>query len=330
MTSTGERDVPRERWGQFFAEIGRAYRGTPATLELLPADAGADRVAAGQPFAGVDCSQADGALRIQVGAGEHIIGAPISVRLRPGAGGIGQVIEIGAGAGPGARLYLGRDAQADAMRGAMSGQPVAPAMTTLGEGDDSPAEASEERGGPDTAHDRSPASTDREGEIAVGGSAGAAGGSLAAPAGSRSSGAFGDPAADLITFGATDKMGGAGSPTDPSSGQVDPGGSVGDADLSGRESYDITGDIYSDDIPDVGDVTGSTGDSAAADIIDLGGDQGVIDTTVDPIDGDQLVAGNDVEDGYVEGEVGAQAERDLDDMIGRRPQRKLPPEEKKG
>jgi len=352
MTSTGERNVPREQWGQFFAEISRAYEGTPATLELLPEAAGADRVASGAPLRGIDCSRADGALQIVVGEHRQLVAAPAEVRLRPAAAGSGQVVEISVHGGPDVRLHLGRDAGREAMRGSMGGGAVAPAMTTLGEGDDGPdealaarargqsgpgdraADASEARGGgPELDYDRTPATADRDDPAPVGGSAGAAGGSVAAPPGARDSGPFGDPAADLVTYRAGDKMGGASSPTDRSTSMVDPGGSVGDVDLSGRTTYDISADVRGDNPTSVDDATGGPNtegpldDAAENDVIDLGRGRGVIDTTVDPTSGGPLVPGDDADDGYVEGEVGAQAERDLDDMMGRRPQRPLPPDE---
>lgn len=148
----------------------------------------------------------------------------------------------------------------------------------------------------------------------------------------------GDDAGAQITFGASDDMGGVASVG---------GGSIGDQDLSGRRSYDIAADVAGDGVEglldDAGEAGGHAGPGSAneysgaapvseaagstgakiqrhrAEIIDGGSGQGVIDPTADPIGGRQLVPGDDDSDPYVEGEVGAQAERPLDEVEGETP-----------
>ena len=77
-----------------------------------------------------------------------------------------------------------------------------------------------------------------------------------------------------------------------------------------------------------GDRTAGTGSSFGGnvDVADLGAGAGVIDTTRDPIGGDEG-AGMDATDDMVEGEVGAQAERDLTELIGRHAHGRFDPDD---
>jgi hypothetical protein len=115
------------------------------------------------------------------------------------------------------------------------------------------------------------------------------------------------------------------------------GGSLGDRDLSGRDGSELGGleDIVGDDDTTVGpgsdvgatgavsvsgrDRTTSTGFGYGGDvdIADLGSDRGIIDTTRDPIGGTgDEDNGLGASDDMVEGEVGAQAEGDLTELLG--------------
>jgi hypothetical protein len=115
------------------------------------------------------------------------------------------------------------------------------------------------------------------------------------------------------------------------------GGSTGDRDLSGRRGSELDAleDIVGTDDTTVGpgsdvgatgavsvsgkDRTTSTGFGFGGDvdIADLGRDAGVIDTTRDPIGGTgDEDEGMDESDDMIQGEVGAQAERDLTELLG--------------
>jgi len=104
------------------------------------------------------------------------------------------------------------------------------------------------------------------------------------------------------------------------------GGSLGDRDLSGR-----TDDTWAD-LQETVDVDGSVGSGSIAaegnsdaDIVDLGSNAGVIDSTGDPIGGtDDEDAAMDEGTDMVEGEVGAQAERDLTELLGKYTSRRDP------
>src|SRR5690606_27390970 len=165
---------------------------------------------------------------------------------------------------------------------------------------------------------------------AVGGSAGAAGGSVAGPAGAAGGGGVGERDGG-VSFGSSDDMGGVATVG---------GGSLGDQDLSGRRSYDITAAVYDDFVPsraafdEEGETSvsaggggtghgeadvrgaGATGSTSRgeADVIGAGAGQGVIDRGIDPIEGAPIDPANDATDSYVQGDVGAQAERDLDQL----------------
>lgn len=150
---------------------------------------------------------------------------------------------------------------------------------------------------------------------AVGGSAGAAGGSSAVP-GAR--GAGDARAGGLVSFGTSDDMGGVAGVG---------GGSLGDRDLSGGGPYDITGDVYGgptvelmggagshagpgSETPEAGQASlgaahGSAGPDqshARPDVIDGGSGQGVLDEGIDAIEGDKAVPGTDPDDGMVDDE----------------------------
>jgi hypothetical protein len=115
------------------------------------------------------------------------------------------------------------------------------------------------------------------------------------------------------------------------------GGSTGDRDLSGRHGSELDAleDIVESDDTTVGpgsdvgaigvvsvsgkDRSTSTGfgHGGDVDVADLGRGAGVIDTTRDPIGGTgDEDNGMDATDGMVQGEVGAQAERDLTKLLG--------------
>jgi hypothetical protein len=115
------------------------------------------------------------------------------------------------------------------------------------------------------------------------------------------------------------------------------GGSTGDRDLSGRRGSEP--DALDDIVEDVDTTVGPGSDVGAhgvvsvsgkdrststgfgyggdVDVADLGRGAGLIDTTRDPIGGTgDEDNGMDATDGMVQGEVGAQAERDLTELLG--------------
>jgi hypothetical protein len=292
MAPAQRRIIPQQEWGEFFEGVSSDYQGLDATLELLAPDDQPVLLAFGQPLADIAC---DESVTVYLGDGvSHTIERVTGVSVERDADGLALVVTIEAAGGPPARLTLAR-----------------PAVRAVG----SPAGGS---GGDDPAF--------------VGGSAGASGGSTGAGSGHDARG-VGDDYGPALTFGRSDDMGGVAGVG---------GGSFGDQDLSGRPSYDITADVYGgalnaiQDEADAPAMSGATPTSTAQgstgakirhhqpDVIDGGGDQGVIDPTIDPIEGAQLDPANDERDPYVEGEVGAQAERDLDDIEGESPERRPP------
>jgi hypothetical protein len=126
------------------------------------------------------------------------------------------------------------------------------------------------------------------------------------------------------------------------------GGSLGDRDLSerGRSELDALQDITDvadtrvgpgSDVGFTGAVAISGNDRASpvgnslgpdVDVADLGEGRGVIDTTRDPIGGTgDEDNGMDESDDMVAGEVGAQAERDLTDLLGKRAHNRPDPDD---
>jgi hypothetical protein len=287
MSAAQSRIVPRERWAEFFEELSRTFHHRSTTIELVAQVQRPEVVASDQPLEAVTAGgKGQEAITIQLGERfNHTIDAPSQVRVQPYAAGPGQIVEIEGASAPVTRLYLA---------------------------------------GPEE----------------VGGSAGAAGGSVAGSDGTGGDGGLsaGDSS---ITFGSSDDMGGVASVG---------GGSIGEQDLSGRRGYDITDDVYGDlgldpdALTDSAETSASVGQSSSgaggayvrgagatghggrsdADVVDGGAGQGVIDRGIDPIEGPPIDAANDATDSYVEGDVGAQAERDLDNLerTRRAPRRK--------
>lgn len=315
------REIPRGEWAAFFEGLSRDYAGADTTVELLSPDDQPQLLIFGQPLADIG---GDERVSIRLGGGaEHVVEHASGVTIFSEASGLGQVIEIQPAGGPPVRVTLAREGE-----------------RAVGAIDPRERDVITDPG-------------------FVGGSAGAAGGSVAAGDGhgaagvgeeygprighagsdGRPSPGVGDDQGPRITFGSSDDMGGVASVG---------GGSLGDQDLSGRRSYDITDDVYGGGFEDLLDDAGESGGRAGPgsetrfsgaasfsqaqgsnsaqidhhkpDVIDGGGDQGVIDTTADPIEGSKLDPANDATDPYVEGEVGAQAERDLDDLMRDHPE----------
>jgi hypothetical protein len=300
-----QREIPQEQWAAFFARLNNDYQGADVTLELIAPDDQPQLLVVGQPLADISCEEAI-TLRLDDGV-THVVEHATAIQTEGDAAGLGLVVLIqAAGASP-ARLTLARGTQR-----AVGGTVV---------------------GG---------AATDPADPGFVGGSAGASGGAAANPQGGEAPG-VGDDYGPLITFGRSDDMGGV-------SGIG--GGSLGDQDLSGRRSYDITADVYGGGAEELLDDAGESGGHAGPgsetafsgaapnsyaqggnapqmghhrpDIIDGGSGQGVIDPTMDPIEGPQIDPANDASDPYVEGEVGAQAERDLDELLPDHPELRRP------
>lgn len=301
MARAQGRTIPNDQWDDFFDRLTRDYEGADATIELMAPDDQPELLAFGQPLVEIRCGDS---VTVVLGGGvEHVIEHATGLSVEQDNAGLGLVVVIEAAGGPPARLTLDRGVQR-----AVGG-------TVVG---------GETLSGVDPAF--------------LGGSAGASGGSTGAGNGHMAAG-IGDDYGPQITFGASDDMGGVSSVG---------GGSLGDQDLSGRQSYDITADVYGGGAEELLDQTGTggghTGPSSETagtgtasyttrdgsnsaqmghhkpKIIDGGGDQGVIDPTIDPIEGTQLDPANDDTDPYVEGEVGAQAERDIDDLAGEHPE----------
>lgn len=290
MTQAPEQIISRDRWESFFDDLSRAYAGRSATLEVRTSAREQELLAYDEPFAGISSGDRDDlTLVIQLGEGiTHTIGAPIRIRTRPFMRGHGQIVEIEAIETAMTRLYLSSGAEGSTGHGEIYGGAAS------GAGAAAPADADE--GG------------EHEDPAGLGGSAGAAGGSAAAPPGSAAGGVEDDA---LVSFGSSDDMGGVA----PAG-----GGSLGDRDLSGRRGYDIAADVYGDLDPETAELAGAVerGLEGEADVVDAGGEQGVIDTGIDPIEGDPIAPANDPTDSYVEGDVGAQAERDLSEPRRRR------------
>jgi hypothetical protein len=289
MTQESGKPIPAEEWQAFFDQISRESRGQRALVEARSSGREWRTVASDQPFDGFSVSDEEGgAVVIELGGGlSYSAGVPSEIRVEPLAGDAGQSITIVQADGSTTALRLTGptrgSAADDAERGDLTG---------------------------------------------VGGSAGAAGGSVAGPA--RGPGGR-DDENSLVSFGSSDDMGGVAGP---------PGGSLGDQDLSGQGSYDISADVYDAPVLDAeageGGHAGSGSETSASgaasistaqggaavgqhhlhpDVIDGGSGQGLLDTGVDPIEGGPLVPGNDDDDNMVEGEVGAQAEGDLEERI---------------
>lgn len=285
--------IPPEGWSDFFEELSTAGHGLRARVEAEEADGSTRVVVADTPFAGISRGE-EGVMIDLAGGLSYSAGTVQSLSTEPTAGNLGQLVAFVAADGRRTVLYL--------TGGALLDRAV---------GDD-----------PLTA---------------VGGSAGAAGGSSAVPS---AQGREDADAGGLVTFGRSDDMGGV-APVG--------GGSTGDVDLSGAGPYDVTNDVYDgpsaalvdaagthagsgSETPTAGAAAISTNQDSGApgqkhlypDVIDGGSGQGLIDTGIDPIEGDKVVPGTDPDDGMVEGEVGPQVERDLDDLGGRKRKRREP------
>jgi hypothetical protein len=327
MANEHGREIPRGEWAAFFARLSRDYQGADTTVEQLSPDDQPQLLIFGQPLADIG---GEDNVTIRLGAGEHVVERASGVTAYAERSGLGQVIVIQPAGGPPVRITLAREGE------------------------------------------RAVGAVDpREGDIIadpgfVGGSAGASGGSVAAGDGhgaagvgedygprigfagsdGRPSPGVGDDYGSPITFGASDDMGGVASVG---------GGSLGDQDLSGRRSYDITDDVYGGGFEDLLDDAGESGGRAGPgsetrfsgaasfsqaqgsnsaqtdhhkpDVIDGGSGQGVIDTTADPVGGSKLDPANDASDPYVEGDVGAQVERDLDELMDDHPELRGPIDE---
>lgn len=290
--------IPPEEWNSFLDELNDTCRGLRARVEAAPANGPARVVAADSPFAGV-VDDEDGLVIELAGGMSYSAGLPHSITSTVTNGGPGQTITFETSVGQRTILYLAGGATLSRAVGA--------------------------------------AEDDRL--TGVGGSAGASGGSSAVPSASGKEDAS---AGGLVSFGESDDMGGVAGVG---------GGSLGDRDLSGAGAYDITNDVYhgpsaalmdgagshagsDSETLDVGQVPLTRAEASPAtgqshvppDVIDGGSDQGVIDTGVDPIEGDQIVPANDTDDDMVEGAVGAQAEQDLDELSGKRRRRGAKPD----
>lgn len=301
MTQERGELIPTERWADFFEELSERWQGLRATVETWPAGGARRTVAGDEPFAGLTIDAEEGVL-IDLGGGVSFSAGMLTrVRYEESLGGGGHTVTFEATDGTTTRLALD------------GGIPLSRAVA----GDDI---------------------------AGVGGSSGAAGGSVAGIGGRTASGAA--AAADeagLVNFGSSDDMGGVAAPQ---------GGSMADRDLSGAGAYDITADVYDGPTPEAGGQAGSHAgpgsETAAAgqssitdrrgtsavgmthlhpDVIDGGSGQGLIDTGIDPIEGGPVAPGTDDDDDMVEGEVGPQAERDLTELFGRRPEQADKPDE---
>lgn len=294
MTGETSRSIPAEGWRAFFEELNRLYRGQRAVVEAQAAGREWRTVAGDEPFNGIAISDEEaGAAIIELGGLSYSAGVPQQVRVERAVGGQGQTITVVQADGSVTALHLAG--------GPLRSDPVGAADSDL---------------------------------TAVGGSAGAAGGSVAEgarPSGGRDTR---DSSGGQISFGSSDDMGGV---------AAIPSGSLGDRDLSGRRRYDISADVYDgpalDPTTDAETHAGSGSETAASgaapistvqgggaavgqhhlhpDVIDGGSGQGVLDSGVDPIAGGPLRPGTDDNDDMVEGEVGAQAEGDLEERIRR-------------
>jgi hypothetical protein len=373
MSAAQSRIVPRERWAEFFEELSRTFHHRSATIELVAQVQGPEVVAYDQPLEVVTAAgDSHEAITIQLGESfSHTIDAPFQVRVQPYAAGPGQIVEIEAVSAPVTRLYLAGDEERSSGRGGIFGARE-PLERTFDPSRSAPGPSVASVAGGETApgHDAPPEVLHQleRGQISgagggmslggtltdfggagilpgdggnwgagpeeVGGSAGAAGGSVAGPAGTGGDAGLSE-ADSSITFGSSDDMGGVASVG---------GGSIGEQDLSGRRSYDITDDVYGDlgldpdALADSQETSASVGQSSSgaggayvrgagatghggwsdADVVDGGAGQGVIDQGIDPIEGAPINPANDATDSYVEGDVGAQAERDLDNLEGTR------------
>lgn len=307
MANEHGREIPRGEWAAFFAGLSRDYQGADTTVELMSPDDQPQLLIVGQPLADIGGEQ-NITLRLG-GGGEHVVERASGVTIYAERSGLGQVVEIQPAGGPPVRITLAREGE-----------------RAVGAVDPREGDAIVDPG-------------------FVGGSAGASGGSTAAGDGYGAAG-VGDDYGPRITFGASDDMGGVASVG---------GGSLGDQDLSGRRSYDITDDVYGGGFEDLIDDAGESGGRAGPgsetrfsgaasfsqaqggnsaqtdhhrpDVIDGGSGQGVIDTTADPVGGSKLDPANDASDPYIEGDVGAQAERDLDELMDDHPELRGPLDE---
>jgi hypothetical protein len=291
--------IPPETWSDFIEDLNGTCRGLRARVEAGPAGGLSQVVAADAPFSGI-IDSAEGLIIELAGGLSYNAGQPHNITSSGAAGALAQTVTFESGEGQRTMLYLAGGATRSRAIGA----------------------------------------AEEGGVTAVGASAGAAGGSSAVP------GARGRDDADaggLVSFGGSDDMGGVA--------EVG-GGSLGDRDLSGRGAYDITNDVYDGPVAepfgdagshagsgsesaDTGHATLTTPEGGAApgqshlhpDVIDGGSGQGLLDTGIDPLEGDQVVPGTDPDDGMVEGEVGPQAERDLTELFGKKPERADKPDE---
>ncbi|HMQ31722.1 MAG TPA: hypothetical protein PKD53_13430 [Chloroflexaceae bacterium] len=292
--------ISPENWGAFFEALNDEARGLRAWVEAAAQGGTPHLVASDAPFAGIIDSE-EGIVIELAGGLSYNAGLPRAVRHTPAPGGRGQTIRFETSAGQLTLLHLAGGATLSRAIGAAEDDEL----------------------------------------TAVGGSAGAAGGSSAVPGGRGPD----DDAGGLVSFGRSDDMGGVASA---------PGGSLGDRDLSGGGAYDITDDVYDgprpdlmgdggsyagsgSETPEVGHAALTTAQGNAApgqshlhpDVIDGGSGQGLSDTGIDPIEGGPVTPGTDDDDGMVEGEVGPQAERDLTELFGKRPERPAQPDDER-
>jgi hypothetical protein len=312
--------VPANQWQPFFQHLSAEYAQKLATLEMVPETEGPQLVTFDQPFGGITTEDVGGRTTLTIHLGEEsdlTLETPLRVYSTPFAGGGGQIIEIEVASMPLTRLYLAQSAEQSTGRGEIYGgaaersvgQEAAPGRAY---GDGQPSGQAPDHAGFVSEAERTPADPPRsyinEASRAAGivGEANTGGGygppADRDPAGQRDSG---DAASQSDTTD-TAHIQGARLGIGLGGVQTVGGGSLGDRDLSGRtpaERIDLDPAI----------------DMQGADVVDLGRGAGVIDTTRDPIGGTgDEDNGMDVGPNMVEGEVGAQAERDLTELFGKR------------
>ena len=344
--------IPHDQWEHFFGHISHEYAGRMATLEMVPESEGPQLVAFDQPLEGISTADRAGRTTIAIRLGEEpaelTIETPLRVHTWPFERGGGQVVEIEAAGTPLTRLYLSHSAEQSTGRGEIFGgqaersvgQERAPGAGITGAG-----EAGGDLGDPPRDYlDASSRAAGIVGEANTGGGYGpAAGRDTQRQAASNLAGAGFDAGAGRgeaeqagvrlgIGLGGVRGMG---------------GGSLGDRDLSGQPAGER--DVL-EEIADAGETVGPGSDVGASgavsisggdrttgtgfsfggdvDVADLGPGAGVIDTTRDPIGGiGGEDNGMDATDDMVEGEVGAQAERDLSKLLGRHAHGRFDPED---
>jgi hypothetical protein len=305
--------IPGDQWKHFFSGLNREYAQKMVTLEMVPEIEGPQLVAFDEPFGGISTDEhADHTtITIRLGdASDLTLETPLRVSSEPFAGGGGQVVEIEVAGTPLTRLYLSHSTKQSTGRGEIYGGGAG----HMREADRAPADPPRDYidqstraagiigeantgGGYGPPTDRQPAATARSQDQG--------------PASVQSNAMDDEQIAGVrlgIGLGGIREIG---------------GGGLGDRDLSGRVKNEWTDLEEIFDIDDTAAGPDGAGSISAqrnsdADIVDLGSSAGVIDSTRDPIGGTGDEDNSmDESPNMVEGEVGAQAERDLTKLLGR-------------